>query len=663
MEYPDFPLMANPQWQSEVFDGALEGVSSAISPDRLGPNQLAWGYNLTVRGGKPKTRPVFKYLGPLPDGLVQGVSYFSVQGGMGVASIAGQLYRLRLDAGTFSYQTIPQAVLNSSIVKQVWMVQTVETLVIQDFQSNPLLYDGANTLRSEPSNPTRPGVPRGKQMAYGNGRLWVAIDDNNLVAGDIRTDVAGSELLFTETQYLSGGGALFFPKGMTALGFISVTGTSDYGALAVLGNGFVDSVRADISSRDLWSTYPGFVTTVLRQSGCAGQASLTSVNQDLYWRDNEGGIRSIRSSLSDESGAGNSPISREVSRLTDFDSKQLLSFCPAITFDNRLLMGSSPFLNDVGGVSWKALIALDFAPLSVMSGKIAPAYDGQWAGLNITHMFEGKIGGKSRAFAISHNEDSSNSLWEIMPQESGNIADQAHSCAGSASSISPYPITAYLETPRRNFGDAKRRKRLERCDIYLSDAEGQVELNAYWRCDNSQKWQQWDEVRICAKVTDPNGDSPSDVHIWKNLVSQQRAQIKSFTIPNAIDPISKFGLQTGFEFQLRVSWTGKAKIYKIVLYSSFLDDTPYANRNLVTDMCLDNDITGNTIDYVIPPCYDFCYLFDTLIFTPIWNLLQGQTPMVPVPINGSLALLSIRIRPRMTAIRFPSLFGGPLAAF
>lgn len=601
-------MPATPNWKTEVFENALDGVSSAVTPELIQPTQIAWGINTANRGAKPGTRPAIKFRCALPSGLVQGVSFFGVQGGMGVAQIDGRLYRLRINPASYAVEYIPLPWRNSAIIKQVYMQQTVESLVIQDGQSDPIIYNGSVAVRSEPFDG---GVPRGTQMAYGNGRLWVAINEKELVAGDIRTGTIGSELQFTETDYLSGGGKLFFPRSITGLAFIATTGTSDYGALLVFGADYCESIRADITFRDLWAQTPGFVTNVLRHTGCASEWSLTEVNQDLYWRDANGGLRSIRSALADESGPGNSPISREVSRLTDYDSPQLLKFCSAISFNNRLICTSSPRLNDRGGVTWRDLIPLDFAPISTMRGKTLPAYDGQWQGINFTHLFQGQFINKSRAFAIAADDNGANSLWEIMPDGSGDLTDEYETCTDGSGVVDPLPIQCVVEHARRSFGNPAIRKRLERCDVYLWDLEGDLDLSVYWRSDNNQKWLRWEEtpIEVCATTSDPEVPGET-VHVWKNLLPQQRPQIKTFTIPSEIDEITRYSLMTGFEFQIRLVWTGKTKIYKTVVHSTFLDDPPWAMRDVLSDECLDNNVTGNEIVYQIPsaPCALGCAL-------------------------------------------------------
>jgi hypothetical protein len=573
-------------WTPEIFSSALGGVNSGQSPEQIGPSQFAWMLNASARGGKPSTRPPLKFRMLLPPGLVQGAGYFGVQNGMIVTSIRGHLYRLRM-RGVWDEIALPWR--NSALLKQVWMQQTVESFIVQDFESDPIIYDGSTARRSD----VLTEVPRGRMMAYGNGRLWVAVNDKELAAGDVRSRIAGSELKFTERNFLLGGGDLSFSNGIKALFFIATNGTSDVGPLAVAGDNYTESVRADITSRDQWGI-PGFVTNVLRKIGCVSHWSVVPVNQDVYWRDADGGLRSVYSAGTDESTAGNSPLSREVARLTDFDSKQLLKFCSGVYFDNRLLMTSSPFLNEVGGVSWRDLIALDFTPNASMQGKAAPAYDGQWNGLYVTHLVTGQFEGRPRAFAIAHESTGSNSLWEIMPTEVGQRDDESVICSGTGPTVQPSRIQAYAETGRRNFGDIKIRKRIERTDLYLSDIDGEVNVKVWWRKDTTKKWTYWDTFTVCSKMTDPTMGTP---RTRLNMYRQQRSQVKTLTIPATPVASDKYAQQTGFEFQIRVGWVGRCKLYKAILFASPLPDPAWARRDLVTENCLLSDSTGNEIGY------------------------------------------------------------------
>jgi len=593
-------------WQPYNMETYSGGVSSAVSPDLLPANQTAWGLNVSFRGTKVHTRPNIHQRMYLPSGLVQGVGYFNLQGGMLIAMIAGVPYRLRIGIRNtdFSFEPIVLPFYNSPIIKQVWMCQTVESFVIQDGQSEPIIFDGSSARRANRLNAE---VPIGLQMAYGNGRLWVAIQGNQLVAGDIRTATAGSELLFTETQYLSGGGALIFNDNITGLSFIPVTGTSDYGALVALGRNYVDTVRADITQRDSWASYPGFVTNAMRNVGTPSGRTIVQVNQDLMWRDALGGIRSLNTSLSNAYYAqyrgaqsdANVPISREVSRLVEFDSQQLLGSSSGVYFNNRLLMTSSPFLNTQGGVSHRDLVSLDFAPVSTMQGQSPPAYNGTWQGVDWTQLVKGEFNGQSRAFGISSDQDGFNRLWEFETDQVDDvyISDGTAMTDGTALPVALSPIECFVEYPRIDFGEPKRRKRLTRCDVWLSNLVGRVDLTVYWRPDNNQKWTLWDETSQCAIMQDAATATP---HVWKNLLPEQRPLIKSFSIPDTFDDVTTYALATGFGFQIRLAWTGSVKIERVAIWAQAVSDTDYVEREGQEPICIANDVTGNELRYEIP---------------------------------------------------------------
>lgn len=597
------------QWSSWAWQTCPGGVSSAVTPELLPQSQYAWGYNLAVRGGKPHTRPPFVERpcgGGLPRGLHQCSSYFGVQGGMIVISIGGNLYRIRIGENIYSWEPITLSFRNSGIIPMVWMQQTVETLVIQDGQSSPILYNGSTARRAGPTE-----VPRGRMMAYGNGRLWVAINQNELVAGDIRQRTPGSELFFTETNYLAGGGALFFSRGITGMQFIPVTGAADFGTLMVFGSDNAESIRADVTTRDQWGM-PGFVTNVFRDIGASGAWGIAQVNQDLYWRDSHGNIRSLANAISTNSTPGSTPISREVTRLVGYDSDSLLPWVSSIYFDNRLLMTSSPYLNISGGVSFNDLVSLDFSPISTMQVKAPPAYDGQWTGIpGIAQIVSGQFNGVNRAFAISSDEEGVNRLWEILPEGTGRD-DIAVSCGSGL--ITESRIESFLEYPSVNFSQEKIRKRLERCDVWLSGIDGEIDLKVYWRPDNTQQWTAWDEsVSTCAKTTDAATNTP---HTWKNLLPEQRPQIKTYTIPNDVDAVTKYALQVGFYFQIRLVWTGKARIEKTMLHATYLDDPDYAHRETLSVECIENNVIDNEIHYQIPTSSGFLAVTPTDAFEP-----------------------------------------------
>ena len=265
-----------------------DGVNSGFRPDQIGNAQVAWGFNMAVRNGKPQTRGfAFVQRAILPKGLVQGASYFSAAE-VFVVSIWGQLWRIVPTGSHVAVDSIPLASRNSAINKQAWMCETAGSLVVQDGVSAGIIYDGATARRANISNGE---LPVGTSMAYGNDRLAVVVNDSDVEVGDITTGIYQSELQFTETTYLSGGGAFYFPSKVSGLGFLPVNNTdTGFGSLMVFGQRFVNSLQLNITQREQWDQIPGFQQVILPKVGAASQDVIVPVNQDLYWRDGQGNI-------------------------------------------------------------------------------------------------------------------------------------------------------------------------------------------------------------------------------------------------------------------------------------------------------------------------------------------------------------------------------------
>jgi hypothetical protein len=269
----------------------------------------------------------------------------------------------------------------------------------------------------------------------------------------------------------------------------------------------------------------------------------------------------------------------------------LLSQCSAVFFDNRLLMTASPFImSEDGNIGFKDLAALDFAPVSSMQGKSAPAWCGEWDGVRFVKLACGSFRGEERCFAVVRNAGGGNELWEILKTGAAETAsgDRLPGGAGSA-------VAALVETPARDFGDAKRRKRLERVEVEVSGVAGPLELRAWWRCDAGGRWNLLDEVATVAPVSDPEGAGAAP-HVWRNLSAQGRSQWRTYSVPERVDVIYRRGAQIGFNFQLRISWRGICKIERVRMRAALIDDGDFAERETWAGGAR-LDLTGNELHY------------------------------------------------------------------
>ncbi len=569
----------------------IDGVNSAVRPYLIGERQVAWMVNGSVRGGQPRTRPAIVQRLVLPSGKVQGAGFFSVNRGKIILSIGGDIYRVNVSGNAFSHDQVSLPWRNSAALDTAWMQETVGHLVIQDGQSAPIIYNGADARRSEIFDNE---VPIGRMMAFGNGRLWVATSRYNVKAGDIYSG-AGTELKFTETQYLLGGGSFSFPQRVRGLAFLPVNNTATgYGSLMVLGRNRVDSVRAEVASRDLWQAIPGFITQVLDDVGTLSHACITAVNQDLYWRDANGEVRSLRAAAQEASSPGNSGLSREVSRITDYETDAWLEHCSGMFFDNRLLFTASPYRTPSGMVAFKKLISLDCAPMASMRGKASPAYDGEWLGLNFVRLVHGRFDGRHRAFAIAQDAAGENSLWEFMPQE------RQDSYLDSGESV-PVAIRSAVEFRQFDFATPGQPKRLTRCDVYPANIEGEVNVSVYWRVANRNQWHLWGAFVARAKMTDEAEVDDETPHTFVNLRSQERGCVKSLTIPDALDDVLSRSEGIGHAFQIRLVWTGSMEIDRLTVWAQPIRDTAFSHVVDLPTEFKQSAVSGNEVSYTIKP--------------------------------------------------------------
>lgn len=566
-----------------------DGINGAFRPDQIGNAQAAWASNLSITDGKPKSRGFgVVQRAILPKGQVQGIGFFSAQEGMFIVSIWGQLWRILVIGNRVSVDPIPLDFVNSPIIRQVFMCETVGSFLVQDGQSDCIIYDGSVTRRADPLIPE---VPRGTRMAFGDGRLAVA-QGKNVKVGDIIQNVFQSELKFTETTYLSGGGSFLFRTEVTGLAFLSVNNTATgYGSLMVFGKKYANSLSLQVTSRELWDQMPGFGNVVLPKIGAVSHDSIVAMNQDLYLRDVNGQIWSIRSAAYDAESPGNAPLSREIARVVDFETDTLLPDSGGIFFNNRLLYLASPFYNRFGATSFKYLISLDASPLATIRGKSPPAYEGITEGLNFVKLFQGSPAGVDRSFTISTDDDGENRLWELV---SDAKYDSAFLSNGSTNSVSTQvPIQTYYESRRFDWGSPGTLKQLQRLDIWPADLRGPTTITAWWRADNRSQWQLWYTISVDAQMTNNPGQ-------WVDLESQERGRVKSFTCPDSEDVIDQKRTDVGFGFQVRIAWTGYLLLDRIKLWARPLPETAFSEIADLDPDPVQNVVTNNGLSYSIP---------------------------------------------------------------
>src|SRR5262249_51100922 len=144
-----------------------------------------------------------------------------------------------------------------------------------------------------------------------------------------------------------------------------VTGMSFFPQLDTsTGNGqlLVFSRRAASSfflslPREQWKTSL-FQIFALLSTGCAGNRSISIVNEDLWMRSDDG-VRTFRQARSEQSGWAHIPLSTNVRQFTENDTSSVLKYGSSMVFDNRLIMTCSPMWNQ-GRPTHAGLLVVDF---------------------------------------------------------------------------------------------------------------------------------------------------------------------------------------------------------------------------------------------------------------------------------------------------------------
>jgi hypothetical protein len=550
-----------------------------------------------------------------------------------------------------------------SVDVPVFMTQAEKYLIIQTGQDEPRVYDGYTLRRASYYNTTN-SIPIGKQMAYGQGRLFVAVNEgaeisagdlvfsgvttevnivgntaanptvittataHNFTSGDLVTIadntsivpstyvvtvtaattftipvevstagtggtatkfIAGQDsdvLRFSETTFLNEGGNLA-PTGkvgrVVGLVFLPVqdtaTGQGDLIAFCERG-----SVTFQVSTaRSQWKDTQGFQRVLFDNIGVTSE-SIIPINGDLFFRSREGnGIRTYRNARAEAGGYGQTPISAEIDPVLKQDTQWMLDQVSLVYFDNRLLMTCLPkqfprraadqteadtFASQPIPTIYQGIAVLDFNSSSVGRGKSAAVFDGVWTGIRVLKLVQGTFDDESRCFAICFHEDETGrriEIWEVTKNDEYDTPIEGKR-----------RITSGIVTRAFNFNDAMGLKKLIRCDLWFDDLGGgsdyPFECELAYRPDDYPNFTTWEsferefetEFLIPTYVTTP--EEPF------NIERGYAPQVRFPAPPLTANIATNVPAYLGHDFTLRINWTGRAHLGRLMLHGSRLTE-------------------------------------------------------------------------------------------
>ena len=451
---------------------------------------------------------------------------------------------------------------NSSTKDLGWSAQAGDYFVYQDNQSLPIIFDGASSRRSVPSQRE---VPVGNVMAYAHGRLIVARPDRvsyrigDLIFGSSGTASKGYKdavLKFTENDYLNEGGEMQ----ARVFGANSVFGEiKSITPIAMgdtsLGQGPVMIGQAKMVftlqlpfDRDTWKNMANPLQTATPLNGPLGQRSTILVNEDMWYRAVDG-IRSYIMAARERKSWGNTAMSAEIGDMLTYDSQFLLEYGSACYFDNRIMMTISPVKSDYG-IWHRGLAVMDFNPISTIRTKTSPAWDGIWTGQRVLQIIACTVENEERCFAYVLNDANKIEFWEITKGLKEDNEDT--------------PIVWETELRAMDCGNVEQFKNLQTARLTFRNVTGTVTYAVKYRSDQAPCYQAWDNGTFCALNEDCAAAACTGPITYKD---QQRSNIKLRQPADDFDEITGWKYRTGYMFQPKVEMTGYCELESMIVYA------------------------------------------------------------------------------------------------
>lgn len=568
---------------------AVTTIQSDMNPNGLARNELAWLDNATVRDGGITCRAGWQKRGRIKagDAFFQGKFMYQPAGAdpYFIHVIGGHVYLvnpddgLALDLTEANPSNIPQ--FNPSTETQAFFVQGEKYLIIQagDGVTLPFIWDGVTLRRSKgitntavaPGTPGVNEIPAATAMDYFMGRIWYA-QDRTVSAGDIVRGPSGtvanqftdSILNVTESPMVLGGDGFTVPSNDgTVIRGIKHSANID----AALGQGrlFVGTRKAIYSltvpvTRSEWTSTTSdngpLMTIVQLNNGWVNERSVVAVNGDLFSQSLEPGIRSLNQCTRLFNQWGNIPISANETRILQYNDRSLLRFSSGAYFDNRLLQTALPNHTDQG-VIHKALIPLDFMPISSFNKQKNPNWEGMYEGLDILQLATGDFGGRERCFVTTVNQTNRDfELWEIT--------DQARFDADQDDPEKRIPWI--MEFPAFTWGDETKLKKLIGCELWVDRLFGRVLFVMEYRPDGQACWLPWHAWEKCStKHSEENVVTPHSYPLDDCLDSY----VSNMTLPMPKVKCTQMGRNSdiGYQFQCRLIIKGFCRIRGIYLHA------------------------------------------------------------------------------------------------
>lgn len=553
-------------------------IQSALTPNGLRRNQLAFCINGTVRDCGLTPRFGYLDLGKLHPGgsLFQGALLYEPTNNSKpywIASIGGHVWIIDPDNPTAAQDiSVTFNLFNPAGVEKAYLCQGEEFCVIQagDLVTLPLFWDNTTLRRSngltgntDPTLGPINEIPPAGPMSYYFGRLWYA-QSRSWAAGDIVKGANGTKpyafrdaiLKVTENPLAIGGDGFAVPTQAGAIRALAYSANLDtalgQGNLYIFTRKQVYAMSVPVTRADWINATEPLVRVVQIGNGSTSDNSVLRVNGDLFYQSFEPAIRSLMVAVRYFGQWANPPISSEINRVVRANDRSLLHMSSAINFSERMYQTALPHRTPVG-VAHKALAVMDFNPLGTLNEQLPPIWEGIHQDLAYIHLGTGDFGGRERAFSFALSQDGSIHLWELTDYSLFQQDDKR--------------VTMICETPAFTWQKETECKRLIGGQLWVDRLYGRVLFKVEYRPDGETCWHVWQEWQEC--------NARSSAEDWFDPIGYPATPYgegyrQTMDLPEPqpeCAPMSNRQTNIGYQFQLRITVKGWARIRGIILYA------------------------------------------------------------------------------------------------
>lgn len=563
--------------QVEALAALTRGQNGRMDPTMLSPEFASRLYNVKIRDGLARTRPSFDGEELPTQGRFQGAFEYRLEGkDYWVVVVSGQVWLYNTGTATWTYvDTFPTTDFDQAYFVQADQYGIVQNGIYDPVENWPIIFhdtvlvdnletqylSGASLVAvkdftGNAGGPSAIRVPIGTAMAFGHGRLYVAVDryyDDGAASGlppewkenlGLRFWVAGdilqlgnvqSILVFTEGYDLNKGLAFSLPAEMgfiTSMAFLrnAETGTG-LGALVIFARRGASAFAVNTSRNTSWYS-EGFGQVLFTTNGSRSPWAVTQVNSDLVYY-GDGGLRSLSYSYKQsKSGLASTPLSPEVYNFTRFTNE--ISHAPFVTcvnVNNYILFTAGGVELDDGSVGFNGVLPWDLANFQVSGESVPPVYVGAWCG----KVYHAVVADRTNNAAAVIYRDS----------VSGNLKYGTFLGSGDEDFVCSVRTAAYV------FNAPLNRKKVSHADALFDRVNGTLQIWFKWRYNGDGPW-------YTSEIRSFSGSGGSTSY---------------FRIP------AGEAEDAGFIVQFALEWKGDARL-KTALFTAAVTDRFYTDENL-----------------------------------------------------------------------------------